>query len=449
MNEPKSLPQKRIHHSRDGIHIFVNPYWGGKFVTDDTGAKVIELMDRESDEEKLVDLISTELGINPYEAGARFVSFLEQLERRRMLGEVSQNSVGVPRPSIGFLEITRKCATRCRLCYVDSGVDKPDTLTKEEIFEVVDQMAELGIDFVALSGGDPLTREDLPEIMAHIRKRHDIVPGLSTSLLTLTEDMARELKELGALVQVSLDGSTAEINDWNRGKGSFDKTMAGLELLKRYEVPFRFAFVINKHNVGDVENMVALGLELGAKEVAFGKVRIAGRAQGQEAMVCPGIQDLATAYHDLYVKDVETRETGLVIRCKHNQALLTGLHDRVGCLPCGAGRTFIQVSYNGDIVPCSLLSNEKELSLGNVRKDKLRDVWVNSPVYEFFRRTTVEDIEVCKDCPARYLCGGGCRADAYLNDGDIRGPCGDCKDLVHYYAWTFDHACSERNVTAF
>lgn len=449
MKEPKSLPEKRIHHTKNGIHLFVNPHWGGKFVTDDAGASVIELMDKEDDEEKLIDLISGELKINPYETAARYITFFNELRRYRMLGEAEECADGIPEPQLGFLEVTRKCDTRCRLCYIDSGEDKPDTLTKDEIFEVIDQMAGMGVEFIALSGGDPLTREDMPEILEYIAINRGLTAGLSTSLLTLTEDTARRMKEWGVLVQVSMDGSKPEINDWNRGPGSFDKAMSGLELLNRYEVPFRFAYVINKHNLEDMEDMVALSLKVGARELAFGKVKITGRAKEQRETACPSNEEIASAYLTLYRKEIDTRHTGLKIRLKHNQALLTGLLDRVGCLPCGAGRTFIQVAYNGDILPCSLLSGEKEFHLGNVRKDNLEDVWRSASIYDFFRNTTAEGMEVCRNCPAKYLCGGGCRADAYLTHGDLLGPCSDCKDLLFYYDMILDRGLNKKNVTAF
>ncbi len=443
------LPQKRVHHTRDGIHFFANPYWGGKFVTDEAGFKVIELMDREEDEERLIDLISEELKINPYEAAARFVSFFDRLKRHRMLGEAQPEGEGMPQPNLGFVEVTRKCSTRCRLCYVDSGEEKPDTLSLDEIYGVIDQMAEMGVEFIALSGGDPLTRGDLLEILEYITIKRGLTGGISTSLLTLTEDTAKRMKELDVLVQVSLDGSSPEINDWNRGEGSFARTMEGVKLLNKYEIPFRFAFVINKHNIKDIEAMVELGLRLGAKEIAFGKVRIAGRAKGQEAIAYPSPQEMASAYKTLYRKAIEVREKGMKVNPKYNQPLLTGLGDRVGSLPCGAGRTFIQVSYNGDIIPCSLLCGEKEFVLGNVRKDKLKEVWENSSIYNFFRNTTVEEIECCRSCPAKYLCGGGCRADAYLTNGALDGPCSDCEDLRFYYAQIFDNACRKKNVTPF
>ncbi len=449
MTESLALPDKAIHYQRNGIHIFVNPHLGGKFVTDDTGARILELMKREKDEERLSELIARELHISPYESAARFIAFTEQLKAHRMFGGGPEDGEDISRPRIGFLEITRKCDTRCRLCYVSSGEEMPDTLEIGEIRTTIDQMADMGVEFIALSGGDPLTRGDMLDILAYISRTHGLTAGISTSLLTLGEQTAREMKDLGVLVQISLDGSSPEVNDWNRGPGSFENTMSGVKLLRKYGIPFRFAVVINKHNVEDVNGMVELGIELGAEEVAFGKVRVAGRAEQQRESPCPGIEEMAAAYHRLYRKDVETRQSGLKIRCKHNQGLLTGLQERVGCLPCGAGRTFIQVSYNGDIVPCSLLSGLREFRLGNVRKDELGKVWEESAAYEFFRKTSVEDIGICRDCEFKYLCGGGCRADAYLNGGDLYALCDDCKDLQYYYRWILNRGCNEKHVTAF
>jgi radical SAM protein with 4Fe4S-binding SPASM domain len=449
MKKIQTVPRKRIHHEKNGVHIFVNPYVGGKFVTDDAGARVIELMDDARDEEVLADRIAGELGINAYEAAARFITFFNHLESHRMFGEGAEEITSIPKPNVGFLEITRTCDTRCRLCYVDSGEAREDTLDTEQLFDVIDQMVDMGVRFIALSGGDPLTRPDMIEVVEHIHDTRGITAGLSTSLLSLTEVTARRMKELEVLIQVSLDGSAAEINDWNRGQGSYEKAMHGLELLRRYDIPFRFAYLINKHNIDDVDRMVELAERLGAKEVAFGKVKIAGRAKAHEREAYPGPEEMVGAYHKLYRKEIQMREADLVIRCKHNQGLITGLGVRVGCLPCGAGRTFVQVSHNGDIVPCSLLANEKDFYLGNVRTDRLRDVWENAPVFNFFRNTTADDIDICRNCPAKYLCGGGCRADAYLKHGDLYGTCGDCEDLLYYYDWILDRGCKPEFVTAF
>ena len=449
MSELQPLPKKRIHHARDGVHIFINPYGAQKLVTDDAGARVIELMDRAADGEALVDLISRELGIHPYEAATRLIAFSELLSARRMSEWAPEGGGGIPQPNLGFLEVTRQCATRCRLCYVDSGVDRPDTLAEREIFDVIDQMADMGIAFVALSGGDPLTRKDLVEILEYIALEKKLTAGLSTSLLTLTEPIARRMKDLGVLVQVSLDGSKPEVNDWNRGEGSFERTMRGVELLNRFGIPFRFACVINRHNLGDLEEMVELSRKFGAQEITFGKIKMAGRAKGQENEACPTREDLAAAYYSLYRTAIDMGRIGLTVSCKHNQAFHTGLQDRVGCLPCGAGRTFVQVSYNGDIIPCSLLSGVGRFILGNVRTDRLKDVWENSPILEFFRNTTVEDIAVCRNCTAKYFCGGGCRGDAFLSHGDLLGACSDCADLVFYYDTILDRGCNRKNMVAF
>jgi radical SAM protein with 4Fe4S-binding SPASM domain len=449
MGQIESLPRKRLRHSKDGIHLYVNPYWGGKFVTNDAGVRIIELMDQENDEEKLIRLIAEELSINPYEAAARLVTFVDQLRSRRMLGDTNGQGNGLPVPNTGFLEVTRKCDTHCRLCYVNSGQDEPDTLSKEELRGVIDQMADMGITFIALTGGDPLTRTDLPEILAHISVNHDCKAGISTSLLSLDDETARQMKDLDVAVQVSLDGSTPELNDWNRGKGSFDRAMQGIQLLQKYDIPFRFAYVIYKHNLDDIQDMIALAIDLGAKEVAFAKAKVAGRATEHRASIVPSSEEMILAYHTLYRSDILTRETGIKIRCKYNQGLVAGLDDRVGCLPCGAGRTFVHVAFNGDIIPCSLLNGVDAYRIGNVRNDKLADVWQDSSVYGSFRDTTADQIQVCGRCKAKYLCGGGCRADAYLTHGDFYASCGDCEDLLAYYDWILDRGCKEQNVTVF
>lgn len=441
------FPREAIHRAGGGVHFYINPFWGGKFVTDDTGAAVIEIMLETEDEEARIDRIARRLAINPFEAAARYVSFRDRLWRRRMLGGEREETNGAPRPNLGFLEVTRACLTRCRLCYVSSGEDRADNLTKEELFAAIDRMAEMGLEAVALSGGDPLARPDVMDLLEHIVAR-GMRAGISTSLLALGEETARRMQELGVLVQVSLDGSTPEINDWNRGTGSYEKAMRGVELLGRLRIPFRFACVVSKRNVEDLQGMVRLALDRGAREVAFAKVKLAGRAREEEG-ANPTREELAAAYYALYRKSFEAQEQGLAIKCKHNQPLTTGLEERVGRLPCGAGRTFVHVSYNGDIIPCSLLEGVEQFVLGNIRRDGLEEVWEHSPVLRFFRETTVEDIAVCAQCPVKYLCGGGCRGDAYLTTGDMRGPCSECGDLQFYYDWILARGLKRENVAVF
>jgi radical SAM protein with 4Fe4S-binding SPASM domain len=70
---------------------------------------------------------------------------------------------------------------------------------------------------------------------------------------------------------------------------------------------------------------------------------------------------------------------------------------------------------------------------GNVRKDRIADIWRESELLSFFRNTRVDDVPGCRECRYKHLCGGGCRAEAYFLNGDLLGECCDCEDLLLFY----------------
>ncbi|MFH1220479.1 MAG: radical SAM protein [Candidatus Eisenbacteria bacterium] len=435
-----------VHVARDRAHVFFNPITGGYAVTDDRGAALVDLMMRTDDEDQVIDRVAADLPLDPVAAAARYVAFTERLRSRGIFERIARSADGIPTPFFGFIEVTRKCPTLCRICAIDTGRGSEDVLTLDEIKGVIDQFKELGIKYVALTGGDPLLRSDLLEILNHAAKR-EMPSGFSSSLVTLTEDVARAIGERGVQVQVSLDGSSPEVNDYNRGPGSFEKAMRGIELLNKHKVEFRIAFCIMKHNIGDIAAMIKLGERLGAKEVAFRKIKLLGRALDLKEQVYPTPQEMAGAYSLLYRETFGRDPEAMRINSKFTEVLFGGRGAIFDRLPCGAGRNVIHITYKGDVVPCSLFTEDKFVQ-GNIRRDPIAKIWRTSEMLAFFRDTRVDDIPKCRDCAVKYVCGGGCRAEAYLLHGDLLAECCDCEDLKVFYNHVFGHtAQSEKPLT--
>jgi radical SAM protein with 4Fe4S-binding SPASM domain len=425
------LDDSIIHVDKDDTHVYFNPVSGGYIATDDVGSRLIDSMGETDDEDAVIEELAGHLAIDDLSAAAKYVSFAEKLKRRGLFEKPVRPADDIPIPFYGFIEVTRRCPSMCRICAIDTGRGSEDVLTLDEIRHVIDQFNDMGIKFAALTGGDPLLRPEIIEILRYIRDK-DMAAGFSTSLLTLTEDVARRLAELNVKIQVSLDGSTPAVNDFNRGEGSFEKAMKGIELLHKYGVEFRIAFCIMKHNIDDIPNMVELAERLGAKEVAFRKIKLLGRAVRLKDEVYPSPHDMTRAYSHLYRTAYGRDPESMRINAKYNDVVFKGRGPEFNRLPCGAGRNIIHITHKGDIVPCSLFTEDKFIQ-GNVRKDDIAGVWKDSELLSFFRNTRVEDIPKCRGCRYRYLCGGGCRAEAYFLDGNFMGECCDCDDLLAFY----------------
>lgn len=495
MSELPKVPKERYVLERNGKTIFVNAHNGRFIVTDRLGCQAINLRDECEDADEIIDRLAKECQKSPFEISAKMVDFIQGLMQRGLLSEgTAKEDAKIGTPFYGNIEITRKCDSICKNCVLDAGVDREKELSTEEIKGIIDKFVDVGIKFVALTGGDPLTHPDILEIVEHIRKK-GMQPGISTGLQSLTAEMAKSFAKNDAAFQVSVDGSKPETSDWNRGKGSFDKAMEGVKLLNKHKIPFRFAYCIMKNNVHDVGEMVDMAKSVGALEVAFRRVKLLGRAGKNPDMFRPEKDDLLKAYSTLYKKYHEqqteiyenlkklaskhgipqeefftllsqnpamleekygisskeitdiTNRNFIKINDKYNEVISKGKN--IPGLPhCGAGRTMIHVDYKGRILPCSTFSSE-DFIVGSALEDDMKELWETSEILDKFRNIRAKDIPVCQDCEVNWLCGGGCRAEAHIYGGDWNGKTTECDEIIAYYRNTYSNAIDQFPVFPF
>ena len=135
------------------------------------------------------------------------------------------------------LHITNTCNLRCKHCYASAGQPLPDTLTFEEIIDIIDQLAELNINYITLSGGEPFLHERLFDIIDYINTKN-IHIMITTNGTTLTDEIVEKIKAAGVdSLQISIDSSIPEIHDEFRGaQGAFAKAVDGIKLCKKHGV---------------------------------------------------------------------------------------------------------------------------------------------------------------------------------------------------------------------
>ena len=173
---------------------------------------------------------------------------------------------------------TRRCNLKCVHCYSHShDQDYANELTTDEGFKLLDDLAEFGVPVVLFSGGEPLTRQDLPELIKHA-KGNGLRAVISTNGTLITQEKAELFAEMGlSYVGVSLDG-LRETNDKFRGiPGAFDKALAGIRNCKAAGVKVGLRFTINKRNVQDVPGIFDLLEAEDIPRVCFYHLVYAGR----------------------------------------------------------------------------------------------------------------------------------------------------------------------------
>ena len=174
--------------------------------------------------------------------------------------------------------VTHPCNLRCPHCYDTSKFPRTD-LSTEQALTVIDRLAEIGINFVVFSGGEPLLRRDLFTLMEYCRERF-VEIGMRSNGTLITSKVANQLAELELSVAgISLDGATAQSHDQIRGQGSFQRTMMGIKELVNADIRVNIEVVLSRRNVYEALACVQLAEDLGAEEINFSALAPQGLAQ--------------------------------------------------------------------------------------------------------------------------------------------------------------------------
>ncbi len=352
-------------------------------------------------------------------------------------------------PFLVVWNITKACNLHCRHCYESAGRCAPKELSTKEALDAVDKMADAGVAYIAISGGEPLMRKDLFRIASRIREK-EMGFSVATNGTLLTKENARELKECGCIsVQVSLDGAVPKTHNWFRGADAFERTIEGIKNATSEGIIVNISTTVTRHNLCEVPDIISLAEKLGA---GFMHYNFIPTGKGKDIA---GL-DLSPVEREALLKSMaeETRKRKITLLstapqygrvCAENEAAMLAmshfdpsdlrvignslrfLADFVG--GCGTGRLYCALEPNGDITPCVFIP----IKIGNIRNNGLLDIWHNSKVLKKIR-SRAEFRGNCGICKYRNMCGG-CRARAYAYFGDIQGFDPGCVHNEKYNLW--------------
>ena len=311
--------------------------------------------------------------------------------------------------------LTERCNLWCRHCY--QGERGTEELTLPEIKSVIAEVSAMlrdwselhGISFSPsfnITGGEPFLRDDLFDILEEIKKQ-----GIKIFLLTngtlVSGENAKQLADLGIQgVQISIEGPE-EVHDDIRGQGSFAASSAGIEHLVDAGVPVTLNVTLSSLNAGEVKKIVAFGSHLGAGRIGFSRLVPYGRGSHLISRMLTREQ-VRALYEELH--SFELKGTEIVTNDPLAAQLKTPSIDDAGDVPvggCSAGVSGLTLHPNGNISPYRRMP----VSLGNVKRDSLREIWAASPVLEALRDRS-KYTGKCGACSQWARCRG-CRAVAY------------------------------------
>ena len=303
-------------------------------------------------------------------------------------------------------ELTAACNLSCRYCRA-SASHEPDQgeLDTDEAKRFVESIAPLK-PMLILSGGEPLLRPDLFQII-----RLAVSLGIRVSLASngtlITPELAKEIADSGvSRVSISLDGADATMHDLGRGQGSFKRSIRGIENL-RGRVDFQINFTVTQKNQSELIRIFDLAEKLGAAALHIFFLVPTGRGR-EEDVITPVRQEEMLRQIE---GEMDRRTLEVQVTCAPQYARLKRPGHGRGSGGCLAGRRFVFVSRKGEVYPCGYLP----LRVGSVREKNFIEIWENSPELQALREGRLKG--KCGRCEFSRSCGG-CRARAYALTGD-------------------------------
>jgi PqqA peptide cyclase len=331
-----------------------------------------------------------------------------------------------PRPYALLAEITYRCPLHCPYCSNPVAASlceaprRPEVggysnreLTTNEWTRVIREATGLGVLQIGFSGGEPLVRRDLPDLVRTAREAN-LYTNLITSGIGLDDDRVGALRDAGLdSIQLSFQSDNTDLADEIAGARAHQRKLDVAAKIRAAGIPLSLNFVIHRRNIDRLTQMIALAESLRAERVELANVQFYGWAFLNRAALLPTREQV-----------VRAREIATAAKAR-----LAGKIDIFYVLPdyyetrpkpClnGWGQRYLTVNPIGEVLPCPTASSAiPDLRFENVRARALDWIWRESESFNRFRGTEWMP-EPCQSCPQREIDFGGCRCQAALLTGN-------------------------------
>ncbi|MGD9780942.1 MAG: PqqD family peptide modification chaperone [Kiritimatiellia bacterium] len=431
-----------------GNLILFDPDQSREKVVNSTGFAIWNAMDGAARTEELAASLARQCGI-PLSGDLRadVAAFAEELRRDGFaLASPAPAARVAPAENYSWiheaprsmdLSLTGRCNLHCDYCfYADEMAGRRD-LPAERWLAFFRELEGLAVRSLTLSGGELFMRPDLWRLIDGVvdaRMRYSILTnGTLIADQTIGEFMRGSRRSRLDSIQVSIDGSCAEIHDASRGKGSFEKAIRGLRRLKGAGFPATARVTVNRHNVGDLENAARLLLDdVGLARIGTNDAMPMGTGCSRREDIVLAPEQRVLAMKTLV--NLERKYPGRIQASAGSLALWHMFREmeeakaggrktrrwKMGCLSsCGCMFAKLAVHHDGMIVPCNMLA---AASLGTIGETPIRAIWQDHPLLKEMRgrgKIPMEQVPGCAGCEWAPYCSGGCPAAEYARTGDL------------------------------
>jgi PqqA peptide cyclase len=320
----------------------------------------------------------------------------------------------IPNPLALIAEVTHRCPLHCVYCSNPEQLAAVNTeLSTSEWADVLRQAGELGMLHAHFTGGEPLARTDLTELIASAR-----AAGLYTNLITsgigISETRLKALVDAGLdHIQISFQDSHEDSANWIAGAKAHAHKIELSHLIRQHKIAFTVNLVIHRQNIDHLEGMIAFIEQLSPERMEIANTQYYGWALRNRAALLP-----TRAQVDRAVEVVAAAEKRLAGRIRVDSVVPDYYAQYPKACMGGWGRRLVLINPSGKVLPCHAAEIIPELIFENVREKTLEEIWRDSPSFQKFRGEEWMP-EPCRSCERRSEDFGGCRCQALLLAGDV------------------------------
>ncbi len=337
--------------------------------------------------------------------------------------------MNAPPPMGLIIELTHRCPLQCAYCSNPLEMDAPRSeLSTAQWMRVLDEAASIGVLQVHFSGGEPMARRDLPDLVAHAAHK-----GLYTNIITsgvlLTDDAMAGLLAAGIdHIQLSFqDADMAGADRVGGYRGGHERKLEAARRIHGAGLPLTANFVIHRQNIARVEAMIALGEELDAERIEIAHVQYYGWALLNRNALLPDLAQLEHA--NAVVAAARDRLNGRIVIDYVTPDYYAA---RPKACMGGWGNRFITISPSGKALPCHAAQTLPGFAFPSVAVENLLAIWNGSDAFTRFRGTDWMP-DLCRSCDRREIDWGGCRCQALAIAGDAALTDPACSRSPHHH----------------
>jgi pyrroloquinoline quinone biosynthesis protein E len=319
----------------------------------------------------------------------------------------------ISNPLALIAELTHRCPLHCVYCSNPLELAAVSSeLSTGEWTDIFRQCGRLGMLHAHFTGGEPLARTDLTELIAAARAA-GLYTNLITSGLGLGEARLQALVDAGLdHIQISFQDSRAEAANWIAGAKAHAHKIELSRLIRRHKLAFTVNLVVHRQNLDHIEEMIAFIERLAPERMEIAHTQYYGWALRNRAALLPTREQLQKA-----VEAVAAAEKRLAGKIRID-SVVPDYYARFpkACMG-GWGQRLILINPSGRVLPCHAAETIPGLSFENVREHSLESIWRESSSFQRFRGEEWMP-EPCRSCDQRGVDFGGCRCQALLLTGD-------------------------------